>query len=405
MQLVSVITPTYNRAGLVKQAIRSVLAQTYPHLEMLIVDDGSTDDTKAVVQSFSDSRLKYIWQPNQQRCVARNNGIANASGELIALLDSDDLWFPDKLQAQVDALNRHPEADVVFCGCARFNDRLEFPYPYELVDRDHDESVLDLRERLLVENQMASPSVVVGRTALLDAGEFDASLKHGEDWDMWIRLSAKSRFCRMSRPLAAYRVHCGNRTANPTTTLPADLAIINKHHCGLSKTELRTRAEMSAYIRQGFRALVAGHAVAAEWLKEARARVLELDCETQARQSLAGAAVGAAGYTSEDRASMASSLSSAAETLFGARDDVVAALHDYWMALACLAYSIRDYHTVTECCSRIGITRLNRGLRSMYFRSAAHLLVGPRNERMRFPLEEQLPGIVLSEPEEAGAVS
>ena len=110
MPTVSVIIPTYNRRTYVQEAIDSVLAQTYPDYEIIVIDDGSTDGTDQVLHARYGDRIRYVWQENQGESAARNRGIALARGEYIALLDSDDLWLPDKLAKQIPFLDSHPGA-------------------------------------------------------------------------------------------------------------------------------------------------------------------------------------------------------------------------------------------------------------------------------------------------------
>ncbi len=117
--LVSVIIPAYNRASTVQKAVESVLAQSYDHLEVLLIDDGSTDETAAVVQSIQDPRLRYIYQQNAGACAARNHGVSLAKGEYIAFHDSDDHWHPDKLEKQMQVLQQ-TGADAVVCKMNRF---------------------------------------------------------------------------------------------------------------------------------------------------------------------------------------------------------------------------------------------------------------------------------------------
>ena len=108
MKEISVVIPAYNHGRFLREAIDSVLAQTYAPLEIIVVDDGSTDDTEQIVRSYGD-RVRYIRQQNAGVGAARNNGIANARGEYVAFLDSDDLWLPEKLAVQVEYMRRHPE--------------------------------------------------------------------------------------------------------------------------------------------------------------------------------------------------------------------------------------------------------------------------------------------------------
>ncbi len=114
---VTVVIPTYNRASVIEQSVRSVLNQTYDNLEVIVVDDGSTDDTRAVIEQIKDARLRYIWQENSGACAARNKGVQNARGEYIAFQDSDDIWYPDKLSKQMDMMLKM-KADVIVCKIA-----------------------------------------------------------------------------------------------------------------------------------------------------------------------------------------------------------------------------------------------------------------------------------------------
>lgn len=116
MPEVSVIIATYNRADLLPRAIQSVLDQTYQDFELIVVDDGSTDNTREVVESFEDGRIRYIWQENQERAVARNTGIAASNGQYITFLDSDDCYLPGKLSLQVPVLDAHPDKGMVVSG-------------------------------------------------------------------------------------------------------------------------------------------------------------------------------------------------------------------------------------------------------------------------------------------------
>ena len=113
--LISVVIPTYNRGHLIRKCIESVLAQTYKDIEVIVVDDGSTDNTKEVIKGISDNRVRYLYQKNQGACVARNLGIESAKGEYIAFQDSDDEWLPDKLEKQNEILERNPDIDIVCC--------------------------------------------------------------------------------------------------------------------------------------------------------------------------------------------------------------------------------------------------------------------------------------------------
>ena len=120
--LVSIVIPTYNRAYIIAATIESALRQTYANVEVLVADDGSKDDTRAIVEAFGDPRVRYLWQPNAGCPAARNLAIRHARGEFIALLDSDDRWMPWKLEAQVALLRAHPEVGMVWTDMTAVND-------------------------------------------------------------------------------------------------------------------------------------------------------------------------------------------------------------------------------------------------------------------------------------------
>jgi glycosyltransferase involved in cell wall biosynthesis len=184
--LVSVVIPTFNCADFLVEAIRSILAQTYEDYEIIVVDDGSTDHTETALRQFA-TRIRYIRQEPGGPSVARNRGILEARGELVAFLDADDLWRPTKLARQVEYLNHHPEAVLVYTDFTRGpnpgsnNDsRLKAFKPRDPADPFH---------TLLEENFIATPSVVVRREALARSGLFDPTLKGSEDFDLWLRLA------------------------------------------------------------------------------------------------------------------------------------------------------------------------------------------------------------------------
>ena len=118
MDLISVIIPTYNRENKIIDAVRSVLEQTYINIEVIVIDDGSTDDTYLMLDKIEDKRLKYVYQENSGACVARNRGIKEAKGKYIAFHDSDDIWHKDKLEKQIRVLEK-TNADIVFCQLLR----------------------------------------------------------------------------------------------------------------------------------------------------------------------------------------------------------------------------------------------------------------------------------------------
>lgn len=181
---VSAVIPTYNRADFVREAIASVLRQDYPHVELIVVDDGSRDGTAAVVSSFGPT-VQYLWQENRGVSAARNRGVAASTGDLIAFLDSDDLWLPRKVSAQVAYFEAHPDAqachtdEIWIRRGVRVNER-------HIHRKQGGWQFLASLPRCLI-----SPSAVMMRRALWDRlGGFDESLPACEDYDLWLRLTA-----------------------------------------------------------------------------------------------------------------------------------------------------------------------------------------------------------------------
>lgn len=181
---VSVIVPAYNAAHTVDRALRSVLAQSYRDLELIVVDDGSRDDTAARVAAMADPRVRLLrLERNGGESRAMNAGIAAARGRYIAFQDADDEWLPGKLQRQVDAIEADDRISFVCTGLVHI-------YPdRRVVDIAGFAPSDTLWKRLLAESLVAKPCVLARRDALQRAGPFDEALATGADQDMWIRLA------------------------------------------------------------------------------------------------------------------------------------------------------------------------------------------------------------------------
>lgn len=204
---VSVIVPAYNAGEFLREAIDSVLAQTYRDFEVIVVDDGSTDHTRDVLRIYG-SAVRSIRQKNGGAAAARNCGILNSSGRYIAFLDADDVWLPAKLERQVSCLERHPQLVAAYSDSRDLEDGIL--NPESRLARFGIRASGRIFEDLLRHNFLHTSSVVVRRTALAEAGLFDASLRGSEDIDLWMRLSRVGDFGCVDEVLAYYRRHSSN---------------------------------------------------------------------------------------------------------------------------------------------------------------------------------------------------
>lgn len=191
MPKVSVILPTYNRAKILTKAMESVLAQTYEDLELLVVDDGSTDNTEETVHELQDSRIRYLYTKlNRGAASARNYGITHASpdAEYIAFEDSDDFWHKDKLEKQMKELAAHPEAGFCYHKiCYDMGNGYQAILPDERMPLGKKRG--EIYAQLLYDNLVDCPSMLIRRDVLEKAGYFDEILKALEDYDLALRLA------------------------------------------------------------------------------------------------------------------------------------------------------------------------------------------------------------------------
>lgn len=204
--LVSVVIPMYNAGRYITQAVDSVLAQTYRPIEILVVDDGSTDDSAAILQAYG-SRIRYLHQKNQGQSIARNRGITESQGELVAFLDADDFWLPDKIARQVDSLSRAPRAglahtDVLFLENST-GQRSHRPSRKA-------EYVGNCSDLLFRQNKLTISSVLLRKECLTQVGLFDGVFRYTDDYDMWLRIAPHYEFCYVDEPLVIYRLHHTN---------------------------------------------------------------------------------------------------------------------------------------------------------------------------------------------------
>jgi glycosyltransferase involved in cell wall biosynthesis len=199
---VSVIIPTYNRSKLLREAVESVLAQTYPNIEVVVVDDGSTDDTAAVAAQYA-GRVTYLKQANQDVAAARNTGIRAASGEYLSFLDDDDLILPTKIARQVQVLASRSEAGLVHCRYYYANEDGNYLYKVGLLPEG------EVLQKLVCKNFVWVGAPLIRCQCFEQVGLFDEEIPAiCADWDMWLRMAqAGYRFACVQEPLGVYRIH------------------------------------------------------------------------------------------------------------------------------------------------------------------------------------------------------
>jgi teichuronic acid biosynthesis glycosyltransferase TuaG len=214
--LVSVIMPAFNAEKYIGESIESVIVQTYPHWELVVVDDGSTDHTANIIRQYqtAEPRIKYFYQQNGRQGKAKNRGIRESKGIYIAFLDTDDLWLPEKLEVSLREL-QNGEFSLLFTDSYVFSDD-EPRKAASLKRMGVGEAVYKGRSALLKfleYNQIPNLTVIVKKETILGAGDF-TSLAVAEEYEMWLRLlSGGAIFKAISAPLAMYRLHQASITA------------------------------------------------------------------------------------------------------------------------------------------------------------------------------------------------
>lgn len=266
----TVIIPAYNQGHYLGQAIDSALAQTRDDFEIIVVDDGSTDDTAAVARAYAaDARVRYIHQPNAGLSAARNTGIRNARGRYLTFLDSDDLFLPQKLEQ----LTAHLEADSrlgLVSGQA-----IPIDESGARLGAIFDQPLPDEGRRLLLGNPLHVGSVLLRRSWQEKVGLFDETLRSYEDWDMWLRLAlAGCPMASLDTPVSLYRFHTAQMTRDGSQMTTATFAVLQKlfarDDLPASWRSMRNVAYSRAYLRAAAQAYRSGpYAAAAGYLKQA----------------------------------------------------------------------------------------------------------------------------------------
>jgi len=221
---VSIIIPNYNHAQYVADAINSVLNQTYSNYEVIVVDDGSKDNSREVIGQFAD-KVRAIYQQNQGLSAARNTGIDAARGAYIGVLDADDMYEPEFIGTLVSSLESQPSADGIYCGY-RFVDDLNNPLP-QIEAREVPPE--NLYRALLEGNFLVPESMFVRKYCYDKVGPFDTSLRALEDFDMWLRITNQFKIIYSTRILTRHRMAPGSMSSDPTRQFQNRMSVIKKH--------------------------------------------------------------------------------------------------------------------------------------------------------------------------------
>ncbi|MDX2099584.1 MAG: glycosyltransferase [Leptolyngbyaceae cyanobacterium bins.59] len=209
MPKVSIIIPTYNAMPYLPATVESIFKQTFTDFELLLVDDGSTDQTVPWITKLTDSRVKLIQQANQGASIARNTGIASVQGDSIAFLDNDDLWQPTKLEQQVQHLDRNPQVGLVHTWMMLIDEKGQSTG--RLIKTDAEGWVW---KKLVEQDTILNSSVLVRKTCFDQVGVFDPTIPRTGDWEMWLRVAAKYPLGLLKEPLVFYRIHSKNASRN-----------------------------------------------------------------------------------------------------------------------------------------------------------------------------------------------
>jgi glycosyltransferase involved in cell wall biosynthesis len=220
--MISVIIPAYNRAQVIAEALQSVLDQTCTDYEIIVVDDGSTDETAEVIRGFTD-RVRYVYQENRGSAAARNRGLQEARGDYIAFLDSDDLFTPEKLQKQVEYLQHNPHIGMVYSAYSNIDDNHN---ELDIVPAQHAGHIY---RQLIFQCKIATPTVMIRRQVVETVGEFDINLPMAQDVDYWIRIARHYEIGAINAPLTCVRLHPDNKPRDPEKILNYFLYIAERN--------------------------------------------------------------------------------------------------------------------------------------------------------------------------------
>ena len=250
----SVIVASYNHAKYLEGCVQSILNQTYQDFELIIVNDGSTDNTDEVVSRFSgNEKVRYIKQNNAGQAIATNNGIVAAKGDLIAFLDADDLWDHTKLEKQIGLFTRN-STGVVYSRL-KLIDADGLPVAMPSLNQYYVPRSGRITEHLLFENFIPYSSTIVRRECFDKFGMFNPEYKNGLDWDLWLRISTEYEFDFVNEPLLLYRMgHPGQLISNVERSVNCSDLIFSRfieHYPTIVSQRVINRALAYSYCKRG----------------------------------------------------------------------------------------------------------------------------------------------------------
>lgn len=255
--MISVIIPLYNKAPYIASTLQCVLQQTYTHYEIVVVDDGSTDDGVTKVKSVKDDRIRIVQQKNGGVSAARNRGIAEACGEYVAFLDADDEWRPDYLQTQMDLVLKYPQCDV-FASNYEFRN-VEGKVTNTIINKlpfEGTDGVLDnyFEVASCSHPPLWTSAVMVRKAAIQSIGGFPVGIKSGEDLLTWARLAVKYQIAYSTKALSTFINSCINDNSKPKERFSEEDAVLNGlQQLYVSESNSETKRQLKCYILRWYK--------------------------------------------------------------------------------------------------------------------------------------------------------
>jgi glycosyltransferase involved in cell wall biosynthesis len=225
--MVSVIMPAYNSEKTITESIKSVLCQTYKFWELIIINDGSTDNTENLIKSFNDNRIIYIYQNNKGVSAARNLGLTLSTGSYIGFLDSDDIWESNKLEIQINYFKNNNEISMIHTDFMTFKDSIDHCKYKKYIEPYN--NINTYFYRLLINDIIVTSSVILKKEVYDKVGLFDNSFYGVEDWDYWIRVSKNFNISYIDNCLTYYRENEAGISKNLKRQLNQEFLIRRKH--------------------------------------------------------------------------------------------------------------------------------------------------------------------------------